>query len=353
MTAESLQGWARCTPVASASRKARRRSWSVRGSLTQADLQSALHQGGRRAPRAGRRRARCEVRVGRGVSSGSAPRCSRCSVRRKASSWGRSLRGFPLPVLRALHDLLRSAPLRAGHRPQVPTSRAPRGWGLPALGWARQGCSEQLRARSRTITGRPSRGLIVGIWRIESSKSRGSSSAKRAEDQRRDRAHLQLAEAHPDARARTPAEGNVGALWERRPRIRRKALRAKALRVRRTRPAGGARPTRSSSHTPRPAPRGPSNSKGSTERRGPIHAGGYLRSVSSSTISSSGSSPPISCSAARPRRRASRASCSATSRAAMCWMARELVEHEGLPSRSSCRGPRTAASSPRRAPGDR
>ena len=38
----------------------------------------------------------------------------------------------------------------------------------------------------------------------------------------------------------------------------------------------------------------PSNSNDSTARRGPTQAGGYLRSVSSSTISSSGSSPEIS-----------------------------------------------------------
>ena len=71
----------------------------------------------------------------------------------------------------------------------------------------------------------------------------------------------------------------------------------------------------------------PSNSNGSTERRGPIHAGGYIRRVSSITFSSSGSPPPISCAAVggSPRRRSR---CSATMRGRDLGVARELVEHE-------------------------
>ncbi len=49
------------------------------------------------------------------------------------------------------------------------------------------------------------------------------------EDQRGDGAHLELAEAHADARARAAAEGDVGALGQRGAGLRREALGAELL----------------------------------------------------------------------------------------------------------------------------
>ena len=51
------------------------------------------------------------------------------------------------------------------------------------------------------------------------------------EDQRGDRADLELPEAHSDARPRAASEGDVGPLRERRPRLRSKALGAELLRL--------------------------------------------------------------------------------------------------------------------------
>ena len=97
-----------------------------------------------------------------------------------------------------------------------------------------------------TITGRPSRGLIVGIWRICELEVVGQREREAREQERGDRADLELAEAHPDARARAAAEGDVGALRERGLGLGREALGAELDPARGRRRAGGGRPRRSS-----------------------------------------------------------------------------------------------------------
>ena len=59
----------------------------------------------------------------------------------------------------------------------------------------------------------------------------GQREGEAGEDERGDRADLELAEAHADARARAPAEGDVGALGQRGARLGREALGAELLGV--------------------------------------------------------------------------------------------------------------------------
>ena len=73
-------------------------------------------------------------------------------------------------------------------------------------------CGSGTPARGPTTTGSPCIGLIVGIWWICMRKCSRYREREAREYQRGDRPHLELAKAHPDARARAAAEGDVGAL---------------------------------------------------------------------------------------------------------------------------------------------
>ena len=141
-----------------------------------------------------------------------------------------------------------------------------------------------LTARTTRI-GSPPRGPSVGVWRISSRWPGSRSSVKRSRIARRDDADLELAEAHPEADPRAAAERHVGAARDLLALAGHEALGAEAC---------GVLP-----HVRQPV-RGPravvhGHARGDVvavqlerrrARRGPIQAGGYSRSVSSSAESS-------------------------------------------------------------------